>query len=92
VSGFPARSSGGKLRDLRQPETGTAMPRRIRSAALTVLLLAAGLLGGTGPASATAPATLDPTLTAQIDAFARGSLTGGITGAIVSVSDPALGT
>jgi D-alanyl-D-alanine carboxypeptidase len=92
VSGFPARSSGGKLRDLRQPETGTAMPRRIRSAALTVLLLAAGLLGWTGPASAAAPATLDPTLTAQIDAFARGSLTGGITGAIVSVSDPALGT
>lgn len=67
------------------------MRRRARTAVLLLVLVAVGLLGWAGPADASAR-HLDPALAARVDALARAALTGGITGAVVSISDPAHGT
>jgi D-alanyl-D-alanine carboxypeptidase len=75
------------------------MRRWMRPAALALCLLAgAGTTGFTAtpalPAESAPPpaATLDPDLAAQVDELARAALTGGVTGAVVGISDPVRGS
>ncbi|MGR7027167.1 serine hydrolase domain-containing protein [Geodermatophilus sp. URMC 62] len=75
------------------------MRRWMRPAALALALLAGAATTGVTatPVSAAGPASppaaaLDPDLAARVDDLAQAALTGGVTGAVVGISDPVRGS